>query len=765
MLSRALVLSLGLAVLAAAAPARGRLAVQVLAEASAFAVPGPGPVPIGTSSLPDARVYEQVSPVDKHGNYVASGGLPAVERNGYAAARADGNALVVLASGAIGHASSSVLGPYVARRSDAGWSTTSATPPQLGLVDIAGSPQKLIPSQDFSSFVFGAQLNYSLAQPSGGESVNLYLAEGAFTPPTWLGAPEAGYAQAFPKPGENFGHGGVADNQFVGTSPDLSVVYFTYSGTLVRADEARASNLVSGSGAVTEPVGFYEWTRTGGLRSAGVLPDGTVDAFGAVPAAMAGDGHQYFGAAQAVEFDNGVSADGTKAFFVSPDPGASSVTDPQCASPEATPCTSAAPELYVREALAGGGHRARLISQSQSPGHEGEPAPHGASAVLAAFTHAHGASYVYASADGKQAFFASEDPLTRAAQEAPAAPLYTYDFSLATGRLTWLPGVVGPVVAVARDGSRFLFENTATNPRELDLWSGPGAGTVRAVAPLPRPPAGEENVGLNVEGRASADGSVFVVNTNAPIPGFANNGTGFEELYRYDAGSDEFSCLSCAPAGSQPAGDAHISYNNHGGQNSKPSSTVDTRVISSDGARVFFDSPNALVPQAANGRRGVYEWERGGVGSCVESRGCLYLLSSGTASEDAYYLDNSESGSDVFFNTSAGLARADVDGAYDAYDARIPHPGDQLPPATASLCEGSACQPSPAPPDLGSSPASAAVSGAVGLVEPPPGSPVSPGLTRHQRLLAALRICRRRHTAHRRHGCERAARRRYGGRS
>ena len=122
--------------------------------------------------------------------------------------------------------------------------------------------------------------------------------------------------------------------------------------------------------------------------------------------------------------------------------------------------------------------------------------------------------------------------------------------------------------------------------------------------------------------------------------------------------------------------------------------------MSTNGEMIFFDTPSPLVSQATNGKRDVYEWENGHT----------YLLSSGSASENSYYLDNSESGGDVFFATSAGLVPNDTDDAYDVYDARIPRPGDTTPPEVPP-CKGSVCQGPPSTPELLGAPPSETFSG------------------------------------------------------
>jgi hypothetical protein len=345
-----------------------------------------------------------------------------------------------------------------------------------------------------------------------------------------------------------------------------------------------------------------------------------------------------------------------------------------------------------------------------------------------------GGSFVFASADGSQAFFQSTEALTNAAAEdSPGTEAKTYDFDLATGSLTFLPGVRGEILASDADGSAmaFLSPEAGGQPARLSLWSaGGGGGTVTPVVVLP-----EANASV-LETRLSADGSVLVFQTSERLSGSFNSG-GFEQIYRYDVPANTLGCVSCDPPGLTPRGNAQMSIlltNEERGQRegtvygASSDVSLDQRGISSDGDRIFFDSPDPLVPLDSNTDspevvtnesekqpqgRDVYEWENG----------VVHLISTGQSSRNSYLLDSSESGDDVFFATTQSLVPGDTDGGYDVYDARVPRPGDVSPPPPAP-CEGSSCQGAAVngPPAV-SSPSLSGVGNLVPEVTPP--APVS----------------------------------------
>jgi hypothetical protein len=727
----ALVPALG-SILAATLLASAGLGATLPASANADATIAPPPIFSTAPGLPDNRVYEQVSPTDKNGNdagastntVVAYGGL-----DHYALAALDGNGVLFEGSGPMGETAAGYNLYFEAQRSATGWSTRAIMPrAQASTGTIGGTlnvqPHYVDPSSDLSHVMFLANSGSFAPNSSACDGEHqLYLSgpdrfvavsgPDPFVAATWLDRPVI--SNPIEACGGGIG-GEAAEGDPVGGTPDFSTVYFTYPGTLLPEDElpkgdSRAEHVTNTESYVeqTEPWGFYEYSG-GVLSEAGVLPDGSLDPFGAVPAAS-GHGRAITG--------NQIADEGKRAFFVSPDP-ASCGNGNNCGAGEDPP------ELYVRE----NGEKTVLVSRDTLlPQVNGlpAPAPDGALGFTGSTQYVFSGlntSFVYASPDGSQAFFQSSDCLTKAALIGGVCGggVKTYDFDVETSALTYLPGVVGQIVTSDQNGSSFAFVSpeAGAEEAELDLWSGPGGGTVTPITQMNGKPMGVFNgVGADVRvARMSSDGSVVVFMTRLLLPGHLNSGTELEQIYRYDVADNTLGCVSCAPAGVAPTSNAEMSVleaNERGAGLDIETGLVDERGISSDGSRIFFDTADPLVPQATNTGatifnrftnsvepqgRNVYEWENGTV----------YLLSGGKSSRSSFFLDNSENGEDVFFATTEGLVPGDTDGAYDVYDARIPHPGDNPPPA-AVPCEGSVCQGPPNVPSPLTPPASATFSG------------------------------------------------------
>lgn len=177
------------------------------------------------------------------------------------------------------------------------------------------------------------------------------------------------------------------------------------------------------------------------------------------------------------------------------------------------------------------------------------------------------------------------------------------------------------------------------------------------------------------------------------------------------------------------------------------------------------------MPQATNGKEDVYEFEPPGVGSCSEAQGCVSLISSGSAKQESAFLEASENGDDAFFLTAQPLVAADRDTNYDLYDARVCTTSSPcLTSEESSLrpCETSkTCKPGTTPPaTLTAPPTATPAPASTSTRQPGPASKPKPTgkpkpLTRAQQLAKALKTCRKDRNKHRRHACEKQARKRY----
>ena len=263
-----------------------------------------------------------------------------------------------------------------------------------------------------------------------------------------------------------------------------------------------------------------------------------------------------------------------------------------------------------------------------------------------------------------------------------------------------------------------------------------------------------------VSSRISPDGQYLAFMSERSLTGYdnmdVNSGDPDEEVYLYGASSvarsGRLACVSCNPTGERPVGvldgeeslvDTERIWRGRWLAATVPGWTAmklrvaryQSRYVS-DGGRVFFDSSDALVPQATNGLMDVFEYEPAGVGGCKSSdnsfserlSGCVGLISSGSAGEESAFLDTSSSGDDMFFLTSAPLVSEDHDTAVDVYDAHVCSALEpcsteqvQIPPCEAA----ESCRVAPSSqPSIFGAPASATFSGSgnptsANLVPPP----------------------------------------------
>ncbi len=667
------------------------------------------------AGLPDGRAYEQATPVDKNGN-AAMGGPGEVE------AAVDGSAIVYTGSAIPGAEGAQQLASYLARRG-ADWSTQGLLPPATGgsVGSVAGWSEDLAQAYVTQGDIPGTPVSF-LERDSATRALRAMTAKGS-------------------EP---------ADLNYVDTSDDGAVAVF----------ESEVP-LTPGSASGDEVVNTYVWDRASStLRLAGVLNTGLAPAKGTLAGSNQnpeeGGGYSHIALNKHyTQPQHTLSGDGSRFFFraypssqlyVRLNPArAQSPLDAQ------KQCTDASKACTVQ-----------ISASKRTPADPLGPKP---------------ASFVAASADGSQAFFTSSAKLTDDATTGPAdvgTDLYRYEVN--GDKLTdltpdetdlrgaWVQGVVG----VSADGSYVYFAAngvlapgaTAGNCKEF-TWSTPGVGkcnlyvwhddTVTFIAPLNMDGGDFDNLrstnyaGSEKTSRVSADGKTLLFRSSLQLSDYDNEGAG--EFYRYDAVGGELLCLSCNPSGAPSSTDPTLRSIERGIGNAYLAS-VQTRNLSADGKRVFFETTQKLISSDTNGLLDVYEWEAKGSGSCAseaQNGGCLYLISTGTSEEPAYFADASASGDDAFFFTDQRLVGQDRDRIVDIYDARVGGGiASQNPPQQPEPCAGEAsCRGAVPPQPTAQSPGTSTFSG-----------PSNPKPSQHKKKKKAHRKKqhKKRHHASRKHG-------------
>jgi hypothetical protein len=566
-------------------------------------------------------------------------------------------------------------GSWLATRSSSGWLSTNQT-----LAGDNESGTNTVQPRDVSND--GSQVLYitdkALDPADTNGELDLYLSgpEGSYT---WLtaGATRGPYAS-----GDNNGEGVV----YAGRSSDFSHVIFEASRELL-------------PGMPASPTGaeLYEWVA-GQLRVVGVLPDGSIPAGGAVPGNT-----QSVGGIEFVE--HAISSDGSRIFFESPDPVVEQA--------EGTPR-----QLYVRIK----GERTVEVS-APTPGVSDPNGPRPA-------------TFMAASADGSVVFFTSHGKLTVNANTGvydEGANLYEYELS--SGRLTDLTVDTGDevgaqvqgVLGVSKDGSEIYFAALGALTPNADVKEGEShlyrentsTGEVTYITTLSRYGDASDWIAQDGEGSVSGGGPTNLAAYVAPdgrhllfwskesLTGYDNlnvaSGEPGREIYEYDAsGAGTLACVSCDPSGLPPTGETYF------GEAPMPLLNG-AHNMTDDGSEVVFVSENRLLPRATNGFSNVYEWERGGSGSCQASAAsCLYLISTGSSPDPNLLFGVSPDGTDVYFAVPDRLVPQDQNENLEVYDARAGGGFSQVP---SSACSGTGCQGVPSASPIFATPSSVTFGG------------------------------------------------------
>jgi hypothetical protein len=587
-----------------------------------------------SAGLPDCRAYEMVSPPDKNGADVTgqlATNMVALSGNAIAFASHNGFANTV-GSGAVG------LNQYVAFRGADAWSTYAVTPTPVPValqLSITATRNWIFSPELDRSVVEG--YDFPGAEGSIPNSQDLYVEDVRSRHlETVTAAPGAELTNPF-----------ALYDSLRGVSADLGVVAF----------QTRANLLESTLGSSQK---LYAMDH-GSLRLVGILPDGSVPTGGSTSANGPGGGGA--GLDQALELQHqygGVSADGSRIFFMSPG------------------STSSPSQLYVREDE----ERTRWISQSEASAPN--PAPEDV-------------KFQEATPDGREVVFSTTDVLLDADPGGPGYALYLYRDGPdpeAEPNLTFIGRFTGSaeprVLAVSTDAKRIYFTTGEENPAEpsslgLDVWN---EGQTYVVTD--RFHFGDvTNEGLT-SGQVdiSEDGQRFAFAdvAHGTLPTGQAGPPESIELYVYDAPQRALTCASC------PSNGASVTAN----VESDPHATaagvgfpivLHHKFITSDGDYVFFSTEQGLVPQDTNGLTDVYEYDMRAHRAA--------LVSSGSGDQGTWFVGTSASGRDVFFVTRQSYSRWDIDTLADLYDARVDG-GLPEPPQPAPPCAGDACQGVPA---------------------------------------------------------------------
>jgi hypothetical protein len=724
--------------------------------------------PTTAFALLDGRAWEMVSPPNKAGAPVEA----LTREGGLILASEDGNALTYVVDGALGEEVQGNRSPewqqVLARRGTGGWSSQDIATPST---KAEGARPGQTPEYQF----FTPDLSVALVQPAG-QGAEPPLAPGVTQATMYLRDDATGtylplVTEANVAPGTMFG----TQLQFVSATPDLSHVVI-------------ASN-VALTGPSSEP-GLYEWAA-GALELVSVLPAGT-PAKGSVELGYSHDaanaissdgsriiwttaeeepklGHLYMrdtatgktvqlDAAQGIAEPSGrgtarfqtASSDGSRVFF----------TDKQQLTADSTAePVSNRPDLYECEMVAQAGKLACKLTDLTVDHNVGENA--NVPGVLLGASE-HGAS-VYFVAEGVLSENQNGNGETAAAGKDNLYEAHYDGTRWTTTFIAILASADNPEWEANRVAdTAFLTARVSPNGQYLAFMSAAS-------------PTGYDNVDANPEAKGARD----------------------EEVYLYDASNASLRCVSCNPSGARPTGvfdtegigeglgllaDRRKVWFGHWLAGNIPgwtaenlvSALVQSRYLSNNG-RLFFNSPDSLVAQAANHKENVYEYEPAGLGSCVSpTGGCVSLLSSGSSSKESAFIEATPDGSNVFFATVSQLLPQDTDTAYDIYDARECTQASPCltpsSPAQPGCSNADACRPASPSQQAPVEPSgTATLSGSGDMVQSPHAKQETKGvktkskpLNRAQKLSKALKSCKKRHSKKKRKACEKHARKLYG---
>lgn len=358
--------------------------------------------------------------------------------------------------------------------------------------------------------------------------------------------------------------------------------------------------------------------------------------------------------------------------------------------------------------------------------------------------------YWTASSDGARVFFTDQRRLTKSATAASGEPdLYEYEVNRETGASGTLTDLtvdghagehanVQGVIGASEDGSYVYFvaggvlaganaEGKTPIAGQPNLYMGHGGATI-FVATLENRDNEIENRGSGNIGdwtarlgtrsaEVSPGGRAVGFMSHAPLTGYDSQS--LPEVFVYDAESGRIACVSCSRTGAAPAATRETAAFAGGlvATSGNPSFTL-RWINEREGLQVYFMTDQPLAPSDTNGLEDVYEWESDGSGNCQATDACVGLLSSADPLSNAYFVDASANGADVFITSRAQLVASAFDETVKVYDVGV----DGGVPETSLACTGTGCQGVPPAPPIFATPSSVTFNG-VGNFEPAPAPP------------------------------------------
>jgi hypothetical protein len=692
-------------------------------RAKPFPPASPGNCPNGArrqeqnaTFLPDCRAYEMVSPPDKNLGG-AKGGLGGTRAN----ISLDGNAASFCLSTSFGEPVGQqglFCVPYLSRRGVDGWTTRAPAPPFCrfntdGTGESLGTIWLLL-SQDYSRAALKIPEMPSCATPpldptAPLPSLNLYRQD--------LSANLSSFDLLAPRPAwEGDEPFGPATEPFGGSADFSHVAYLSYQNQTDPPD----------SPLVDDRFGrLYEWIEQG--------EDGCAQAGGCVtlitkdtsnePLTTNSNFPDPYGPGSGTTYGNNgptraVSTDGERILFQNPVEGIGPLASGRC---------TASCELYMREDSSTTFHVSTSectvsCGSGSAPDRYELATPSGDKVLFNSCSKLTNASAVDVSCD-----FGADNQ----SDSLPGTKLYRWDRHAPPGnRLVDVsiddepsdgtqPNVSG-LIGASDDLDTVYFaaydqivagEPAASERHKLYRWRWNGGSPIVDYLGALAPSEGgifdvtklfynDGRNWLQQQVRVSSDGKYLLIDTDARLDPVGDRDAD-RDVYRWGE-EDGWRCASCQLPGVPSAGhslskDIAVSIIENVFVRGELGGGTLPRTMTDDG-RVFFETPDALLPQDTNGEKScpfsnldgnfynyacedVYEW----------NDGTLSLISDASGNESSHLIGVTPSGDDVFFYSVSPLVGWDSDDKFDIYDARVDGGFPEPSPAPPG-CEGEGCR-------------------------------------------------------------------------